>query len=221
MENNQIDQLKYCYEGTNVLKNKKDIKNLDKLHEIENGLTTFKLTNLYLNDAPFKKTFDINHYLGIHKYLFEELYEFAGTFRETNISKSREPYAVGITPFCQVQFIKNQLEYTLQDMKNNVRNINCEEELIEFISKYYLELNIIHPFREGNGRTLREFLREYVLVLNKIIKFGEFELDYTLIDENIKDSLVKASILDELEEAKKVFSKIIVKKDEIIKEKLI
>ncbi len=217
MENNELDNLKYCYQGTKVLKNKKNIVNLEQLHEVESGLSTYKLTKLYLNEIPYNQTFDSNHYLSIHKYLFSDLYEFAGEFRLTNISKSREPYARGITPFCQVPFIKDQLDYTLQDMKNNVRNIQNEEQLIEFISKYYLDLNIIHPFREGNGRTLREFLREYVLVLNKIIKFGEYELDYTKINEEIKKSLEKSSILDDLEITKSVFSKIIVRKDVIEK----
>ena len=44
-------------------------------------------------------------------------------------------------------------------------------------------MDVIHPFREGNGRTLREFLRQYVLKINSIIDFGEYELDY----DNITD----------------------------------
>lgn len=211
-----MDRKYYKYENTNVLRNKRNIKNLEQLHEIENGLTLYKLSTLCLGTIPFKQTFDINHYLNIHKYLFEDLYDFAGEFRKTNISKSKEPYKTGVTPFCQVPFIESQLEYTLQDMKNNVRNIKDENQLIEFISKYYLDLNIIHPFREGNGRTLREFLREYILVLNNIINFGEYELDYTKMNK-VKESFEKASILDDFEEAKKVFSIVIVKKDKLTK----
>lgn len=212
MENNELDRKYYKYEDVDVLRNKKNIKNLEQLHEIENGLTLYKLSKLYLNSIPFKQTFDINHYLSIHKYLFEDLYEFAGEPRKTNIYKSREPYAKGVTPFCQIQFIRQQLEDALQDMKNNVRNIKNESDLIEFISKYYLYINIIHPFREGNGRTLREFLREYIIVLNKIIDFGEYELDYTKMNL-VRESFEKASVLDDMEEAKKAFSMVIVRID--------
>lgn len=210
----ELEQSKYCYKGTKVLINKKNIIDKEKLTEVEIGLTAYKISRLYMEEQPFDKKFDLEHYLNIHNYIFNELYDFAGKLRMENIYKSNEPYKEGKTPFCQVPFIKKNLEYTLQDMKNNVRNIHNENDLITFLSSFYLDLNIIHPFREGNGRTLREFMREYVLVLNKIIKFGEYELDYTKMDDENKELLVKASILDDVEEAKKAFSKILVRVDE-------
>ena len=57
------------------------------------------------------------------------------------------------------------------------------------------------PFREGNGRTIREFLREFVDYNNKNINFGEYELDYSLIDkdnfnEGIKNNLIGTGLLE-------------------------
>ena len=92
-------------------------------------------------------------------------------------------------------------------MKQNVVKIKDKETLEAYLGKYYLDLNIIHPFREGNGRTLREFLREYVIVINKILKTNYY-LDYNL-SKKTKKQLLKASILDDEELAIKVFSKII------------
>ena len=74
-------------------------------------------------------------------------------------------------------------------------------------------MNIAHPFREGNGRTLREYLREYVEVLNKILK-TDYILDYN-IDGNTKESLVRSSVLDDIEETKLVFNKMLKEKEQV------
>lgn len=209
---NELEQSKYCYQNTKTLINKKNIKDHDRLIEIENGITAFKLSKLYLNDIPYKQTFDIYHYLSIHEYLFGDLYPFAGTIRDENIYKSNEPYKSGKTPFCEIPFIVRNLKYTLEEMKQNVVKIKDKETLGAYLGKYYLDLNIIHPFREGNGRTLREFLREYVIVINKILKTNYY-LDYNL-SKKTKNQLLKASILDDEELAIKVFSKIIKTEEE-------
>lgn len=218
-ENEMIDefeQSKYCYKGTKTLINFYNIEDNDKLRELENGITTYKLSKLYLNEIPYKQTFDINHYLNIHKYLFDNLYSFAGCLRDENIYKINEPYKAGKTPFCEIPFILSNLKYTLDEMKQNVRKIKDKDSLATFLSKYYLDLNIIHPFREGNGRTLREFLREYVLVINKLLK-TDFYLDYN-INKDVKEKLVKASVLDDQTLAFEVFNEII--KNEEIERKI-
>ena len=210
----ELEQSKYCYIGTNILINKKDIRDYDQLMQIEKTITTYQLSKICLGQAPFNKTFDLYHYLNIHKYLFENIYPFAGNLRDENINKSNEPYKPGKTPFCEVPFILNQLQYTLEEMKYNIKNIKTKDDLITFISKYYLDINIIHPFREGNGRTQREFFREYIELINKLLNFN-FIIDYD-IDNETKDQFQRALVLDDIEEAKKVFSKMI-KEKEILK----
>lgn len=201
---------RYCYPNSDVLKNKRDIKDYDKLMETEKIITTFKLSKLCLNQFPFPQTFDYKHYLSIHKYLFEDIYEFAGTIRDENTYKSSEPFKSGNTHFCDAINILNYLKYTLKIMKSDIayNKIKTKDDLIDFFAKYYLELNITHPFTEGNGRTLREFLREYALVLSKVLNFGNFRLDYTM-DSETKEMLLKACIFDDINLARMVFAKII------------
>ena len=74
-----------------------------------------------------------------------------------------------------------------------IRDRTNEDKLIEFMADYYAKLDIIHPFREGNGRCEREFFRQYMLEINKMIDFGEYELDYSNIDN--KDNFIKAVII--------------------------
>lgn len=196
--NNIISQSIYCYEGTNVLKNKRNLKSKEDLNEIERGITAYKLSMLYMNNYPFKITLDEKHYIEIHKYLFGDIYDFAGVIREESIYKSNEPYANGKTPFCYPSYIYQNLRSVLFEMQENVRKIKDEETLITFLSHYYSELNIIHPFREGNGRTLREFMREYVLQLNKIINFGCYEIEYSKLNKDDHKQLLKGSIISSI-----------------------
>lgn len=209
-ELNSTGHSKYCYPNTDVLKNKRDIKDYDQLIEAEKIITTYKLSKLCLNEFPFRQTFDYVHYLNIHKYLFEDIYEFAGTIRDENTYKSNAPYKQGNTHFCDAINILSFLKSTLTDMKADIAygRVKTNEDLINFFAKYYLELNMAHPFTEGNGRTLREFFREYSLVLSRVLDLGEFKIDYAM-DNDTKEMLIKAAIFDDIELSRLVFTKII------------
>lgn len=180
-------QSSYCYPNSDVLINKKGIKNQTELMEVEKSIVLLKLFNLQVNGFKNNK-FDVEHYLAIHKYLFEDLYSFAGKTRNENIKK-------GNTPFCRPEFIYNYLSYTLEEMNKKSRNINNLEELLDFLAYYYSEINIIHPFREGNGRVEREFFRQFVKHLNKNLSFGSFELDYSNITDDVRKYLIEGSIM--------------------------
>ena len=76
------DQSRYCYPNTEVLINKKDIKDAALLENEEKVLTAYKLAVLNSGDySNISQTWDANHYLSIHNFLFEELYDFAGQYR--------------------------------------------------------------------------------------------------------------------------------------------
>lgn len=205
----RIDQVlnyKSEYIEDGVLKNKLNITNIEELEKMERMMTSYKLANLYLN--PGNQTFDVNHYLNIHKYLFEDIYDFAGQIRSENINK--------VVPFCVPELIYENLKATLDKARRQVKSITNEEQLIDFITYYYSELDIIHPFREGNGRCEREFLRQYVEKINEMIDFGPYKLDYSLIEN--KDEFIKAVIIAdaycELNPLKEFIKKIVVKEKE-------
>lgn len=173
---------KSVYEN-GTLKNKLNIMDPVELEKQERIITNYKLANLYLKNIT--GNFDINHYISIHKYLFEEVYEFAGEIRGENIKKQ--------IPFCLPEFIYENLNATLNKMNKLIPKIQNEEELLDFLAEYYSEIDIIHPFREGNGRTEREFFRQLIEKINMIIDFGQYEIDYGKIDN--KQAFIKSVII--------------------------
>lgn len=142
----------YCYPGTNTLINKLDIHDSNKLFKLEKQIVLAKSYILRQNNNIH--TFDKKHFLHIHKFLFEDLYPFAGKFRTENISK-------GEFTFAWWEYIENELDRLLNQLKseNYLEGLN-KKDLSKRLSYYLSELNVLHPFREGNGRTIREFIRE-------------------------------------------------------------
>lgn len=142
----------YCYPGTTTLINKLDIHDSNKLFNLEKQIVLAKSYILRQNINNYG--FDKKHFLNIHKFLFEDLYSFAGKTRTENISK-------GEFTFASWEFIEEQLDYLLNKLKSeNYLEGLSKEELSKRLAFYLSELNVLHPFREGNGRTIREFIRE-------------------------------------------------------------
>ena len=136
------------------------------------------------------ETFDAQHLNKIHSYLFEDIYPFAGKFRNENIAK-------GVFRFAEFEYIEPELNRLLNELiKENYLQGLSKKDLSERLAYYLSELNVLHPYREGNGRTIREFIRElalkngYKLNLSKI-KPSDF------LDASIK-SIVDTKDLAEL-----------------------
>ena len=170
------------YEQDGVLINKLGITNQEKLNKAERMITSYKLAKLYLE--PNCEKFDVNHYLSIHEFLFGDIYEFAGKIRNESITK-------GI-PFCLPHLIYQNLNDILRIARSKAKNISSREELLAFITELSADLNIIHPFREGNGRTEREFIRQFIDYICKTNGLEEYYLDYSLIKD--KNQYLKAVI---------------------------
>ena len=168
---------KYCYQGTDILINKLDIRTDDLLKEAESLFTAQRL--LELSATPFQGSFDLKHLQQIHYYMFQDLYDFAGKIREEDISK-------GNTLFAKFQYIAQNTEMLFNELKSE--KLLKETSVDEFSkrSAYYMsELNIIHPFREGNGRTIREFIRCLALSCGYILNWNSVDKD-NLLDASIK-----------------------------------
>lgn len=166
----------YFYEEMDVLKNVLNIKNGNALNAYERAVTSQRLLQLHIK--PYEGNFDVNHYLGIHKYIFSDVYPFAGKTRTVDIIK-------GETYFARSIYIESSLEEVLDEMKKRLPKVESLDELASLLSTYYIDLNLIHPFREGNGRCEREFLREYVLYLNKFLPFPGVSLDYSKMNKGL------------------------------------
>lgn len=132
----------YCYENTNTLVNKLNIKDSDKLENYEKTIVALKL--MALEKQGITGDFSINHFVSIHKFLFEDIYPFAGLFRSENIAK-------GYFQFAQWEFIESELKKLLNKLKdeNFLFGLKKKDLAIQ-IAYYWSELNVLHPFREGN-----------------------------------------------------------------------
>lgn len=125
----------------------------------------------------------------IHKYLFNNVFDFAGNLRTVNIAKGNFLFA----PL-------NYLENTLQNIDKMPQS--TYEEIIE----KYVEMNIAHPFREGNGRSTRIWL-DHILKeeLNKVIDWTKLDkqsylnaMIYSPIDDTKIKELLKASLTSDI-----------------------
>lgn len=172
----------YLYPGTNTLKNNWGIKDEKKLKVYEIGYVGARINQLL--ESPYKGNFDFDHLKAIHKYIFQDAYPFAGQIRSENIQK-------GSTRFAQVMHIESSaatLFLELEDEKENLKTLN-KKEFADRTAYYMAELNVLHPFREGNGRTTREFIRAFCL------NYG-YDLAFNKVD---KDIVLQASIRSTLD----------------------
>lgn len=204
-QKNNDSQSFYCYENSNVLINKFNIRDSDVLHEVENMIVAFKLTKVIDNETTFKRNLSMEHYMQIHKYLFEDIYDFAGELRKEFTNKKEVIDGEdSIRIYCNPDFIYRNLKEHLATMKLEATKIKNREDVIKFLVTNYFELYYIHPFREGNSRTLREFLRQYVEIMNRqLFKFGNFELDYTNFTKKDNNYLTKALVWNISSDVKK------------------
>ncbi|WP_448781539.1 Fic/DOC family protein [Blautia sp.] len=168
---------KYCYPGTNVLRNKLNIQDLDILHEAERDYSSIRQVELYKKGIT--GDFSLKHLCSIHRQLFQDIYSWAGELRTVDISKG--------TIFCLVPFIEEQFAFLYRKLRkeNFLKDITDQKEMAEKLAYYLGEINMIHPFREGNGRTQRIYIEQ--LCMNN----GRFEIDFT---EASKEKMISASV---------------------------
>lgn len=165
----------YCYKNSNVLKNKLDIRSQELLQKQERMLTFGRILELY--ETPIKGGLDFDHLKAIHKYIFSDIYDWAGKDRNVDIAKSNL--------FCRAMFIRDLSNDIFTSLRQENFLISCPaEKVAERLAYYYGEINALHPFREGNGRTQREFIRCNAAVAG-------YELNFASMNE---DALLQASI---------------------------
>lgn len=162
-----------------MLKNKLHIQDVVELAHKEEQISKKKALMLF--ETNLLETFEVGTFHGlsqIHAYLFEDIYHFAGQIRDVNISK-------GHFRFAPVIYLSSALK-SIDEMPQSTF-----DEIIE----KYVEMNIAHPFREGNGRSMRIWL-DYILKteLKQVIDWSQINRsDYLLAMERspIKDIEIK------------------------------
>ncbi|MEA4896503.1 MAG: Fic family protein [Oscillospiraceae bacterium] len=163
----------YCYVGTNVLRNHFGIRNADELKRIEADITTIRQHDLL--SKPVTGRFTANHLCGIHRYLFGDIYPFAGRYRRESIAK-------GQTIFENPANIERKLKKLLAQLKEErFLKQTTAQDFLPRLAYYFTELNYLHPFREGNGRATREFVRQLLLVSGYAVDWSAVSVDELLL----------------------------------------
>jgi cell filamentation protein len=142
----------YCWPGTNILRNRLNIRNQSALDEAENGLVNVRA----IAGRPNGR-FSLTHYRACHRWLFGDVYDWAGQYRRVRLAK-------GESVFCFPEHIDSQMRALFGELRAG--QYLGQIERTAFVTRaawFWSEINAIHPFREGNGRTQTLFLANMAL----------------------------------------------------------
>jgi len=169
-----------------TLKNKLNITDSLSLAYAEEKISKEKAVKLF--DSGLLETIEVGTFKGlayIHKFLFEDIYDFAGKIRDENIAK-------GSFRFASVMYLKEALENISKMPQSNF------DEIIE----KYVEMNVAHPFREGNGRSMRIWLDTILKKeLNQVVDWSKVNKeDYLFAMERspVRDIEIKTLLKEAL-----------------------
>ena len=173
-----------------TLKNKLGIMDPIELAHKEEQLTKKRAQELY--DKHILKTLEVGTYTGlakIHGYLFQDVYDFAGTMRKVNIAKGNFRFA----PLLYLSEALQQIDKMPQDSYDHI------------IEKY-VEMNVAHPFREGNGRSTRIWLDAILKKeLGKVVDWSQvdkedylFAMERSPVRATEIKALLKAALTDKI-----------------------
>lgn len=168
----------YLIPETQVLKNKLGIRDDFSLAIAEGDYTSFRQIELLKN--PIAGNFDLAHLQAIHKHLFQDVYEWAGKIRTIDISKG----AISFCPKDNITAYAAQVFGKLEKDRVLWERMSGRVDLPVKLGTVLGDVNALHPFREGNGRAQREFIRVLGLSLG-------LKIDWRGISQDV---MIKASI---------------------------
>lgn len=165
----------YLYDDVDVLKNKLGIKEQKLLEDAEADYVVFRLKELALK--PLKGEYDLEHLLEMHRYTFQDIYEWAGKARIISIYKEEGILGGQSVEYTDPFDIATDIHHVLSDMKSkewsSMEICNVALEFCDSLARLWK----IHPFREGNTRITVTFMCQYMEELG-------FPIDRELFEEN-------------------------------------
>lgn len=141
----------YFIPGSTVLRNRVGARSKETLAAAENDLVEVRVAELREGSGAVKRTYDLAHLKALHRYLFQDVYLWAGELRTVGIEKEGESFMTADDIGRPVDYIAAQVADTKQ-----LRSIT-DADLPFRLAEMYDVINFAHPFREGNGRTQRGF----------------------------------------------------------------
>lgn len=162
-----------CYPNTTVLINKLGITDENILKENESFITGTVAAKLI--GTPLKESFGFDDYKAIHYELFSELYDWAGEIRKIVLSKAATVFAK-----------PDEIEMLGYNAFDRLRRKNYlvglpEQDFVAEVAELYNTINILHPFREGNGRTQRVFFKQLIRNAGYDIEYSNLNSEYLMV----------------------------------------
>lgn len=177
----------YMYEDVNVLRNLMGIKNQQDLDAYENTVVNLSLIRILKEEISIEHTLDV---LDVHRQLFSDIYDWAGHVRTINIEK-QEMVLHGLSvPYEDASNIVNALEHVHSRFFDQPWDTYTSTSLIHNVTRYIAAIWKIHPFREGNTRTVSTYLLFF-------LRRHGFSLDAALLKKHaayFRNALVMASL---------------------------
>jgi cell filamentation protein len=186
----------YCLPGSSVPKNKAEISDQDLLDQYETDFTTIRLLELAKNVVEGR--FDLDHLCQIHRYLFQDIYERAGSIRTVDIIRGESRY-------CNVRHIQTYAHTVFSSLRaEDYLGALSKRQFAARAAHYLSEINAIHPFREGNGRVQRLFmsqLAEYAGYSLSYAALGRIEMYSAMEAAFFRDEKPLATLMFEISES--------------------
>jgi cell filamentation protein len=166
----------YLNKDTGVLRNLLGLKDQAALDKGESSLSFLRTSEL--REQPVKGKFDLAHLQEIHKRLFGDVYDWAGQIRQVEIRKGNTALALQMAIEGAARQLFAQLAQEQQLQGLNIDKFSART------GHYLGEINVLHPFREGNGRTQREFM-------GQLAEAGGYKIDWSGISQG---DMIRASV---------------------------
>lgn len=183
----------YINPKTGILRNLVGATTYPELRKAEGDIVT--LSEIALDSVPH--TVDLTELQRIHRSLFSKIYDWAGELRTVNIRKGSKEY------FLDYTYLENGAKFVFEELsKENYLQKLDRENFIKRLTYFYEQLNFIHPFREGNGRTQRIFWQ-------RVANEAGYKIDWSkIIGKELDNASLIGRTKDNLEPLETMFKKI-------------
>lgn len=182
----------YLYPGLNVMRNRLSIRQAERLAQAAYELTALRAATLSL--GPLLR--GLPHLCAIHQHLYQDIFDWAGDIREIDIYQ-------GDTRFCHFPYIEKEGNALMQDLEEEGYLVGlAKAAFISRLSHYYCEINVLHPFRIGNGIVQRIFFEQLAI-------HAGYQLDWRGIDPDDWAQANQSGAMGDLSALNAIFSKVV------------
>lgn len=182
----------YLYPGLNVMRNRLGIRQAERLAQAAYELTALRAATLPLGPSAR----GLPHLCAIHRHLYQDVFDWAGEIREIDIYQ-------GDTRFCHFAYIEKEGNALMQDLEDEAYLVGLNpEEFVARLSHYYCEINVLHPFRIGNGIAQRIFFEQLAI-------HAGYQLSWRDIDPEAWAQANQSGAMGDLSALQTIFGKVV------------